>query len=370
MNSSSRTLVFLFCLALLPYPGLSQQQPGASSPSSPQSSINMPPPDADNNQLVLDVVVTDKSGKPVAGLRQEDFVVKDNGAPQKILSFVPVAANNAASEGASEPPVKIILVVDEVNTSFTRVAYERSGIQRFLMQNGGKLSHALSFVFFGDSGTELQNDSSSDGKQLLALFDQHETALRSIRRSEGFYGAEERFDLSMKALFSIATKETQTPGRKLLVWISPGWPLLSGPGVNFSIKQRRNFFSSIVSMSELLQQARITLSSVDPLGVEDAGTGRLSYYEEFLKPVTVPQKTEIGNLALQVLARQSGGQVLNSSNDLVSQLNRGVADADGHYSLTVLKVPSERQNQYHAIDVKVETPGLAARTRSGYYGQP
>jgi hypothetical protein len=71
-----------------------------------------------------------------------------------------------------------------------------------------------------------------------------------------------------------------------------------------------------------------------------------------------------------VLARQTGGQVLNSSNDLVSQLNRGVADADAYYTLTVLKAPSERPDQYHAIDVKVETPGVTARTRNGYYGQP
>jgi VWFA-related protein len=368
MNPSLRTLTFVLCLALLPSPSFSQQQPSASSPAR-QPPVNIHPQgEADRSELVLDVVVTDKSGKAVAGLRQEDFVVKDNGAPQKVLSFRPVAANTAAPEGASgEPPVKIILLVDEVNTSFSRVAYERNEIQKFLLQNDGKLTRPISFVFFSDSGSEMQNDSSRDGKQLFAIFDQHETAIRSIRRSNGFYGAEERFDLSMKALASIAAKETQEPGRKMLVWISPGWPLLSGPGVDFSIKQRKSFFSSIVRMSDLLQQARVTLYNIDPLGLEDSGNGRLFYYEQFLKPVTEPQKSEIGNLALQVLARQSGGQVLNSSNDLVGLLNRSVADADAYYTLRVLKTPSERPDQFHTVEVKVETTSLTARTRNGYY---
>jgi hypothetical protein len=32
-------------------------------------------------------------------------------------------------------------------------------------------------------------------------------------------------------------------------------------------------------------------------------------------------------------------------------------------------MPPTESNQYHAIDVKVEQPGLTARTRHGYYGQ-
>ena len=35
----------------------------------------------------------------------------------------------------------------------------------------------------------MQNATSRDGNSLLAIFDQHMTALRTSRRSQGFFGA-------------------------------------------------------------------------------------------------------------------------------------------------------------------------------------
>lgn len=41
--------------------------------------------------VVIDVVVRDDKGRPVTGLRQEDFTLVEDGAPQKIGAFVEVA---------------------------------------------------------------------------------------------------------------------------------------------------------------------------------------------------------------------------------------------------------------------------------------
>src|ERR1700690_3754582 len=57
----------------------------------------------------LEVVVNDKSGKPVSGLEQKDFTVVDNKQPEKILSFEAVTGATADSE-----PVEVVLVVDSV----------------------------------------------------------------------------------------------------------------------------------------------------------------------------------------------------------------------------------------------------------------
>jgi VWFA-related protein len=362
MGMQSRATLFLLCLSGF-FASTFAQQPVQAPPQDQVPGNVMPLSQAQDSHLVLDVVVADRSGKPRAGLTQNDFVVRDNGQPQKILSF-------RAVDRVAEPPVKIILIVDEVNTTFSRVAYERDQLRKFLMQNGGELTHPVSLGFFSDTGTQLQNNSSTDGKALLASFDEHVTKLRTIRRSTGFYGAEERFTLSQKSLGMLATAEGRLPGRKLVIWISPGWPILSGPNITLTSKQEQGLFSSIVWLSNALRQARITLYSVDPLGVDDAATNRLFYYEEFLKPIAAPKDAQAGNLALQVLARQSGGQALNSSNDITEQINRCVADADAFYTLTVDPTPSDRPNQMHSVDVRVETPGLTARTRNLYYGQP
>jgi VWFA-related protein len=354
MSTLSRATLVLFSISCFSLPAFTQQQ-APSPPLSQELPANAAPlTDARESHLVLDVVVTDKSGKPRTGLTQNDFVVRDNGQVRKILSF-------RAVDGSAPPePMKIILMVDEVNTNFSRVAYERDQLRKFLLQNGGQLAHPVSLGFFSDAGTELQSNSSRDGKALLASFDEHVTKLR----------AEERFTLSLKGLGLVAVNEAKQPGRKIVIWISPGWPILSGPNVTLSAKNEQGLFSSILWLNNALRQARITLYSIDPLGVEDAASSRVFYYEEFLKPISYSKDAQAGNLALQVLARQSGGMALNSSNDITNQINRCVDEAASFYTLTVEPTPSDRPNQSHVVGVSVESPGLTARTRNLYYGQP
>ncbi len=323
----------------------------------------VPQPDS---RIVLDVVVTDRSKKPVAGLQAEDFTVLDDKHAQKILSFTPVGGNGAQTG----PPAEIILLVDEVNTGFDRVAYEREQIRKFAMQNGGKLPHPVSLIFFTDLSTEVQNGSTQDGKLLLAAFDQHETKLRISNRSQGFYGGVDRYQLSMTTLQNLAAAEGQKPGRKLVLWISPGWAYLSGPNVVLTSREESGLFRTIVNLSATLRRARVTLYSIDPLGVADAASFRTTYYEEFLKPVTKASSVNIGDLSLQVIATQTGGMALNSSNDITAEIARAMADADAYYTLVLEPTPSEKPNQFHSIEIKIGKPGLAARTRNGYYGQP
>ncbi len=329
------------------------------------------PPKAADHRLFLDVVVTDGSGKAIPGLEEKDFTVLDDGHEQKILAFRASGGESPSQPSqAAEPPVKIILLVDEVNSDFRRVAYERDQIKAFLLKNGGVLKHPMSMAFFSDKGTEVQQGSSSDGNALLATFDQHETALRTIRRSAGFYGAVDRFQLSITALNSLAQAETKQPGRKLVVWLSAGWPMLSGPGIELTAKDEANIFASIVATSTALREARITLYSVDPAGAGAAVGSQDFYYRSFLKPVTAAKKAQFGNLALQVIATQSGGLATTANNDIASQIARCVSDADAYYTLVVDQAPADAPNSYHALTVKVAKPGLTPRTRDGYYVQP
>jgi VWFA-related protein len=368
MKMSCLTGTSLLCFLCCSLPAFAQQPTTAPAAGQLQT-FPAPSANAADRHLVLDVVVTDKSGKAVKGLEQKDFTVLDNGRPQTVLSFQ-ASGGVTANVQSAESPVQIILLVDEVNTNFSRIAYERDQIKRFLLQNSGNLTRPMSMAFFSDTGTDIQNVTSRDGNSLLAVFDQHETALRSIRRGQGFYGAVERFQLSLNTLNSLMAKEAKVPGRKMVIWISPGWPILSGPQVDLSDKQRAGLLASIVSISTTLREARMTLYNINPEGADEAGGIQTFYYQEFLKPITAAKQVLPGNLALQVLTVQSGGLVFTPNNDITTEINRCVADADAFYTLTLDAASAEKPNEYHAIDVKVAPPGLSARTRSGYYVQP
>ena len=310
----------------------------------------------------LNVVVREgNKGKPIPGLSQSSFTVLDNGAPQTIHSF-------RALTGQTDP-VKVLLVLDAVNADYQRVAFERQQVDKFLHANDGQLPQPTALAIFTDTGTQIEPGFSKDGNLLSQVLDKQVIGLRDLRRSAGFYGAAERLDLSLKTLGQVVEREGAQPGRKFIVWITPGWPLLSGPNVQFSAKDQQNLFHEVVSFSNALQRANVTLYALDPLGAAE-GPGRTFYFEEFLKGVTKPSQALPGDLGAQVLAVQSGGLFLSSSNDLDALLRQPYDDANAEYEITYDPPPAERADEYHRIEVRMAEPRTVARTRQGYYTQP
>ena len=101
---------------------------------------------------------------------------------------------------------------------------------------------------------------SLDGNALADLLNSKETGLRIVGRSQGFYGAVERLNLSLGALSRLTNYEAQRPGRKLLVWFSSGWPMLSGPRVEVTQKNQEWLFNTIVALSRTLRETRWVLA--------------------------------------------------------------------------------------------------------------
>jgi VWFA-related protein len=334
-----------------------------STPAAPASSQALPAP-APDHRISLDVVVTDKAGNPQSGLQQQDFTILDDKQPETIASF------RATDEGPTAEPMQVILLVDAVNVGVQTMAFERLELEKFLRQDGGHLALPTSMVFLTDTATEVQPTATRDGNSLADLLNSKETGLRIIGRSQGIYGAMDRFNLCLTALERITGYEARQPGRKLLVWFSAGWPMLSGPRIDLSKKNQEWLFNSIVAMSRSLREARITLYSVDPIGAAEAASFRTFYYESFLKGVPSANKVLPGNLALQVLAAQSGGKVLNSNNDLTKLIANCVIDAKAYYTLSFIYPPADHPDEFHSLEIKVDKPGLIARTRTGYYAQP
>jgi len=351
-----------------PVSGSQRQARNATSPQSePRSPQLKTAPGGTNRQIVLDVQVTDKSGAPVRGLQQQDFTLLDDKQPQPITSFQAVD-HSALPPG--DTPVEVILVVDAVNASYSSVSFERDQMKRWLLQNEGHLAQPTSLILFTDSGAKIQNAPSEDGKALAAAYDQLEVGLKTTTRAQGFYGAADRFDMSLRAIREMAAYEADRPGRKLVIWISPGWPLLTGPNVELTDKNEQQLFQSIVAISGELRQARMTLYDIDPLGVADAGSLRVSYYEEFVKGVPSAPHAQAANLSLQVLAVQSGGRVLNSTNDITSAIAACAQDANAFYVVSFTAPRADRANEFHSLEMKADKPRIMVRTRTGYYAQP
>jgi VWFA-related protein len=326
---------------------LSAQQESPSTPAAASS-------------ISLDVVVTPSSGRPVADLQQQDFTIFDNKTPRHITSF--------RALGGSQAPIHVLVVLDAVNVSYESIAYSRGEIDKFLHANGGRLAYPTQLAFFTDKGMQIQQGFSTDGNELSSSLDQYAVSLRDIRRSSQ-YQESDRFNLSIGALRSLTESQAKLPGRKLILWVSPGWPLLSGPRVYLDNKQESQLFSTIVGLSTQMREAAVTLYNINPFGAAE-GVAREFYYQSFLKGVSKPSQVLVGDLSLQVLAVQSGGLALTGSNNLTALLEQSAADGQAYYELSFDPPRAGHPDEYHHIEVQVDRPGLTARTRQGYYQQP
>jgi VWFA-related protein len=317
-------------------------------------------------RMRLDVTVTDAGGKPVPGLGPQDFKVLDNNGPRKILTF-------RSYDGVTvkpDPPVQAILVIDTANLPFQQVAFVRNEVGKFLGENGGRLAEPVSIMLLTDAGLRVQPRPSTDGRALLGVLNEVKGSIHSINAAEGGEGDLERFQLSVRQLSTIAENEALKPGRKLLIWVGPGWPMLDSSKYSFSERDQRRYFDSIVELSTKLREGRVVVDSVAPAASTTASGLGTTLYQNFLKGVRMARQADSGNLALKVVAIESGGLVLGPDNDLAGQIDRCVGEANAFYTLTFDPGYATAPNEYHDLKVEVDQPGMTARTRTGYYNQP
>jgi VWFA-related protein len=308
----------------------------------------------------LDVLVTSKPGQPVTGLEQKDFAVLDDKVPAEITSFEAVDEH--------KQPVQAILLIDAVNTGYTEISQERIEIDKFLRANGGKLTLPTTLAVFGDQGIKMQGGYSRDGNVLADALAKYTISLRAIGRSAGFEGAAERMSDSLKAIRLLAAYESGRPGRKIILWVSPGWAPLSGPGINLTGDQRTQIFNDITFLSTTLREAHTSVYAIDPLGVGEPVWQALSY-EQFLSGVKKPSDDNIGDLMLQVIANETGGLVRNST-DVSGLLKESATDNVAYYRLSFEPPPTEKRDVYHSLKVTVAKPGVTVATSTGYYAEP
>jgi hypothetical protein len=328
-------------------------------------------PDPSSGLMTLDVVVTDQMGKSIAGLGKKDFTLLDNGSPRDIVTFR--AFDNAAFEPT--PPVKVILVIDEVDLPELLIGAAEQDAQKFLLQNGGRLAQETMVYRISNDGLFAASQPSTDGNALA-----REVGLRNEPRT--IWKSKELLKPARKSLFesdlnsfvnstwvglpqslialgSIAIEERRTPERKLLFWIGSAWPT--------GQKQRQRLFDTVTELSTRLREARLGIWVDDFSGKANAGAFP---HRDFAAGATSEDSLAPENLALRVLAVQSGGGVLQGEGEAADLISRQVAQANMFYTITFDPLRTDVVDEYHDLKVEISKPGLTASTCTGYYNEP
>jgi VWFA-related protein len=312
----------------------------------------------ESTPITLDVSVTARSGVPVPNLTLPDFTLLVDKKPHPFTAFQ--AINN-------DQPVQVLLVIDNIDIGYNMLTSVRQQLENFLHANAGHLPNPTEVAIASDIGVSLQHGFTADGNAAADFV--HRTFIpRRTNHDASVFGATQRFQVALNTFGQLIDREQGLPGRKIMLWVSPGWPIFNSANEALSSGQQSNVFTQIVTLSNALRRNGITLYQVNPLGAtEDIGGVR--YYDNFLDAATRPSQVNLGNISLQVLSLQSGGLML-TSNNVAEMLNRCYADIDTFYRLTFTPPASAHPQQYHSLEVRISRPGLNVRTRSGFYSAP
>lgn len=390
MNHRQAMLIlpFLACFAV----GVPAQRADIRPPAVPE--YLGPGMNPQEGRIGIDVTVTDAQGHAVSGLGQNDFRLLDDGQPVPLVSF---AASTANGPAPGDPPVSLVLVLDDADLPAPNRPEAQEDLERFLRANGGRLAHPVTVYRVTTDTLYASNPDSSDGSaladviasgmgmrqvwklrpQLLSRGPVNEVGIRP----EGFEPdlPQAAFQLgpiptALKALGAITIEQRRLPGRKLLIWIGPGWRV-----DQHSIK---GIFNAITEISTRMREARIELSVANRWQDREVKNFALTDSEisRYVNGIHMEQYPGL-NLALEVLARRTGGEVLTTSDELIATaqpernniprlIAEHVAQAGSYYRLTFDPPPTNTVDEYHPLTVELARPGLSAHTTVGYFNEP
>ncbi|WP_058188386.1 VWA domain-containing protein [Terracidiphilus gabretensis] len=297
------------------------------------STAQAPPPSPDNqtilkqtvNNVLVDIVVTDKNGQPIQGLTKDQFHITENSAPQTIAFFeehndAPVANTPAPPAPLQLPPnvysnfqsapargPLLILLMDSLNTPLADQAKVRLAMLQYLHQIPPGIQIA---IFALNEHLSMVQGFNTDPAVLTAALKQldakpkqsrltddpgHDSYADSIPKpnfggggssgiaaeaqglqanyvaNEGSYRADARMELTLATFGSLATYLGALPGRKSVIWFSGSFPLAvttqdtirqGQATLSTSISDARNYSDKVTAASKMLDQARAAIYPV------------------------------------------------------------------------------------------------------------
>ena len=363
------------------------------------------------NLVQIDAIVT-KDGKPVPGLKAEDFEIYEDGNRQTITSFAFISNVGASASAAPEKgaatgtapvpagPIKryvprrtIAVVVDDLGLSAESMSQVRKQLKKFvteqiepddlvaIIRTGGQMGALQQFTndqrLLGRAVEQLRWNACSRvgisvfnrmGGPAMRGDDQDPCGGQSYRRTR-------------KALEFILDAMGRLPGRKSLIIMSDSMPIenqettFGGEDSVFVNTDITHYAGALRKLAEKAIRSSVVIYSVDTQGLQyngitaaDSIATPIRQGEPQIKQILVNRSNLLNRRREggEMIAKQTGGFQVRNSNGF--QLDRIMEDQSGYYLIGYRPTDETFNRQFHHISAKVKRGGMTVRTRFGFFG--
>ena len=320
------------------------------------------PSDSEGAQKLvrLDVAATNAAGDPVTDLHAAEIQIREDGKLRPLV-FSRFAGNKrplapaAPGEFVNSPaPAPTLILLDRWNERMMTTAAAWSGITAGLqrMESVDRV-----YIYFltnhGDlfpvhplpaTDADLRDAPAPSAKELSAKLDD------AVRKLQGFRDIDVqdpvlRANTTFQALSALGTQMASISGRKNLIWVTHGIPLLTrllnGEWVDFTPQVRS--FSAAAAHSQIAMYT--VQESAQGAGADPIGESRPT---------------------LQMFSALTGGRWY-PSDDVDRALADSLADSRGRYRVAYYSPIREKDRKEHKIRFDSTRKGVHLLAREGYF---
>jgi VWFA-related protein len=381
---------------------------------------------AETRLVQLNVIVQDKKGQPIEDLQREDFILLDNGKPQKIALFssegetppaTPTTSDAGATDGKNAPAPNVfgnrlpranertgsvaVILLDALNTSFSDQAYARTQVLAFLRELQPQDRVA---IYLLTTRLNVIHEFTEDSKVLLQAIEQLQTSPSLLKTNAtrttftasdmgipDFKGAGHlanmlnvmiskqadvadvnRVKITTDAIEAIANHVSGIPGRKSLIWVSGAFPssiLLDSSDHSPVDRKSQNFTPQLERVARSLNQSNLAIYPVDARGILTNAEFDTSSAHPFSasRPAIDTGVGQSEQSTMVKLAKSTGGRAFFNTNDFKGAIQRTLSDSRRTYEIGYYPDNGKWTGEYHTLELRVKKTRATLRYRKGYF---
>jgi len=360
--------------------------------------------------VLLDVVVTNRSGEAISSLPKKDFQIFEDGAPQSISSFEehkgaqavqiklpPMPANVFTNFPTTKSADSVnVLLLDLLNTQPGDQSFARAQVMKYLNNAqpgtrmaifalGSQLRMVRGFTtdFSGLSAalddknlgvnpevSKLLPTQSQQASENLVIHQMRRSnaapvAIESVeqfQKDEANTRTASRIDLTLQAFQQLARYLSGIPARKNIIWFSDNFPISFLPDSKVHLPKHQEH---VQKTSDMLTAAQVAIYPVSALGV----LGDPTYDVSNLAGTRQQMEAMLSSnqIAMEDIAQDTGGRAFYNTNALSEAVKDAVDNGSHYYTLAYSPANNKTDGKYRRIQVNLANGEYKLSYRRGYY---